>query len=266
MVVPESTDAGDDAMTVTMMLAFILLVLMVCIGGVKGFGAFISLWINFVVMIAMLVMINFGFNAVIVLLIGGVLLLLVTILSAGANDEITSITMGASFIVMVALIILMLPAEYLNLAQGFAEENSEELEGLSLSIGLNFVSIGLVAAVVATLGAIAEASIAVTAGTYELIEHNPKMTATEIFKTGSQLGYQIVGTAVNTVLFGFMADFLSLGVWYAKLDYALGDIINSKLFVSTMLSMIYAILGVILVLPVSLGLIVWQHRRRHEST
>ena len=67
---------------------------------------------------------------------GGAFLLTVTILSAGADERTTTIALMASFIVMFALVILILPAEHLAMAQGFAEENSEELEGLSLGITL----------------------------------------------------------------------------------------------------------------------------------
>ncbi|MDR3190731.1 MAG: YibE/F family protein [Lactobacillaceae bacterium] len=248
-------------MTVTVVLAIILFVLMFVVGGSKGIGAFISLWINFILMFAMLMLINFGFNAMIVLLVGSALVLLVTILSASADEETTTIALVASIIVMLLLAALIIPVEHLNFAQGFTEENSEELEGLTLGIGLNFVTLGIVAALMATLGAIAEAAIAVTAGTRELLEHQPDMSIQTLSRAGTKLGQQIVGTAVNTVLFGFMADFLSLGIWFAKLNYSLGDIINSKLFVSAMLSMLYAFLGVILVLPVSIALIIWQQRK-----
>jgi len=251
-------------MTVTMILALILFLLMIGIGGVKGFGAFISLWINFGILFAMIMMINWGFNIFVILLFGSLLVLLITILSAGADEETTTIAMLASMIVMVVLVAIIFPMEHLNLAQGFAVENSEELESLSLQIGLNFVNIGIVAALLATLGAIAEASIAITSGFDEIASHHPEMSLVDLLKAGAHLGQQIVGTAVNTVLFGFMADFLSLGVMFAKLNYSFGDILNSKLFVASMLAMLYAFLGVILVLPVSL-LLIRIRRNRVQS-
>lgn len=255
-------------MTVTMVLAIILFVLMVAIGGGKGVGAFASLWVNFGIMIVMIMLINFQFNAMAVLLVGGAFLLTITILSSGADEETTSIALIASFIVMIALVLLILPAEHLAMAQGFAEENSEdseELEGLSLGINVNFVTLGIVAALLATLGAIAEAAIAIAAGVGELRHDQPNMKTSQLIRTGQKLGQQIIGTAVNTVLFGFMADFLSLAIWFGKLHYTIGEIMNAKLFTSSMLSLLYAILGVILVLPITLAIFVYQHNRKSNG-
>lgn len=244
-------------MSVTLMLSLILLALMIIIGGMKGIGAFVSLWINFAIMVVMIMLINFQFNALAVLLVGGAFLLTVTILSAGADERTTTIALMASFIVMFALVILILPAEHLAMAQGFAEENSEELEGLSLGININFVTLGIVAALLATLGAIAEAAIAIAAGIGELLAG--------LARSGQHLGQQIIGTAVNTVLFGFMADFLSLAIWFGKLHYSLGEIVNAKLFTSSMLSLLYAILGVIVILPITMAIFLWQQRRQLQT-
>ncbi|AVO65870.1 YibE/F family protein [Weissella cibaria] len=252
-------------MSVTLMLSLILLALMIIIGGMKGIGAFVSLWINFAIMVVMIMLINFQFNALAVLLVGGAFLLTVTILSAGADERTTTIALMASFIVMFALVILILPAEHLAMAQGFAEENSEELEGLSLGININFVTLGIVAALLATLGAIAEAAIAIAAGIGELLADQPNMSLASLARSGQHLGQQIIGTAVNTVLFGFMADFLSLAIWFGKLHYSLGEIVNAKLFTSSMLSLLYAILGVIVILPITMAIFLWQQRRQLQT-
>jgi uncharacterized membrane protein len=252
-------------MSVTITLALVLLILMIMIGGWKGVGAFVSLWLNFAVLVVMIMLINFHFNPIWVMLGGGAIVLTITILSASADEQVTTNAMLGSFIVMILLTMLIIPAESLAMAQGFAVENSEELEGLSLGIGLNFISIGIVAALLATLGAIAEAAIAIAASTGELLEQNPTISLKQFATAGSEVGHQIVGTAVNTVLFGFMADFLSLAIWFGKLHYSLGEIVNSKLFTSAMLSMLYAILGVIIVLPITMSLYLWQFKKSSRA-
>jgi uncharacterized membrane protein len=253
-------------MSVTVVLALVLFVLMVLIGGMKGVGAFVSLWLNFGVMVVMILLINFHFSPLWVMLGGGAIVLTITIISTGADEQTTTNAMIAAFVVMILLTILILPAEHLAMAQGFAEENSDELEGLSLGVGINFVSIGIVAALLATLGAIAEAAIAIAASAGELLEQDPQIDLPKFAKAGAQVGQQIVGTAVNTVMFGFMADFLSLGLWFGKLHYTFAEILNAKLFVSAMLSMLYAILGVVIVLPITMGLYLWQHRQSRTKS
>lgn len=241
-------------MSVLMMLSVILFVLMLAIGGIKGIGAFISLWISFAIMVVMIVLISFQFNAFWVLLIGGASLLTVTVLSASADERTTAIALIASLIVMFILLAVILPTEQITIAQGFSEENSEDLEGLSLAINIDFGTLGIVAALLATLGAIAEASVAIATGIGELLNSKPSLKNKELINVGQILGKQIIGTAVNTVLFGFLADFLSLAILFSKLKYSFVEVINSKLFTSSMLSLLYALLGVIITLPITIGI------------
>lgn len=245
-------------MTVTVLLSIILFGLMFLIGGFKGIGAFIALWLNFAILVVMITAISFGFNATWILIIGGGIVLLITILSTGASERVTANALLVAIVIMLILTVLIFPLEHLAIAQGFAEQNSDSLEGLSLGINVSFVTIGVAAALLATLGAIAEAAVAVATAIEEVRESQADMPFQKFVLASTRVGQQIVGTAVNTVLFGFMADFLSLAIWFAKLNYGLAAIINSKLFVSAMLSLLYAILGVILVLPLMIALYRWQ--------
>lgn len=250
-------------MSVLMMLSVILFALMLAIGGVKGIGAFVSLWISFAIMVVMTILISFQFNAFWVLLIGGASLLTVTVLSASADERTTIIALIASLIIMLILLAVILPTEHIAIAQGFAEENSEELEGLSLAININFGTLGIVAALLATLGAIAEASVAIATGIGELLNSKPSLQDNELIGVGQLLGKQIIGTAVNTVLFGFLADFLSLAVLFSKLKYTFSEILNAKLFTSSMLSLLYALLGVIITLPITI--IIFLLYQKHQK-
>lgn len=253
-------------MSVLLMLSIILFVLMLIVGGVKGIGAFISLWISFAILVVMMLLISFQFNPYWVLLIGGACLLTVTVLSAGADERTTTIALIASFIVMIVLLVVILPTEHIAIAQGFAEENSDDLEGLSLAINIDFGTLGIVAALLATLGAIAEASVAITTGVGELLSERPNISNKELIDVSQILGKQIIGTAVNTVLFGFLADFLSLAVLFGKLKYSFGEIINAKLFTASMLSLLYALLGVLLTLPVTIGIfLLYQKKQKHHT-
>ncbi|MCM0582858.1 YibE/F family protein [Weissella diestrammenae] len=252
-------------MTVNLLLALILLSLMVLIGGLKGAGAFLSLWINFGVLFVMIILINWGFNIFVVLMTCSIIVLMVTILSTGADEETILTAVQTSIIVMVILMVIIIPMQSLNEVQGFAVENSEELEGLTLQVAVSFVKIGMAAALLATLGAIAEAAVAIASGFFELTKHHPDMPIKKQLQMGQHLGEQIIGTAVNTVLFGFMADFLSLGIMFVKLNYSFADVINNKLFVATMLSMLYAFLGIILVLPITLILIRLKYKKTDKN-
>ncbi|RRG18339.1 YibE/F family protein [Weissella viridescens] len=248
-------------MNVTIALALILFVLMIIIGGARGLGAFVSLWINFLVLAVVITLISFSFNPFWVLLIGGGIILTITVISTGIDEDATSLALSVSFIVMLILLALIVPIEHLALSGGFSVENSEELEGLSLGISVPFTTLGICAALLATLGAIAEAAVAIAAGLSELKADQTTIDLPTLAKAGQNLGQEIVGTAVNTVLFGYLADFLSLSLLFTRLNYSFAEIINTKLFTASMLSLLYSVLGVVLVLPFTILLFYYQNRK-----
>ncbi|WP_180367571.1 YibE/F family protein, partial [Oenococcus oeni] len=115
---------------------------------------------------------------------------------------VTNYAFTSSLIVLAIVIILIIPINYIANVQGFATESSEELEGLLLSVGLNFSNIAFIVTVIASLGAIAEASMAISADLNELIESTPEITTASLYKQGIIIGSQIIGTALNTLFFG----------------------------------------------------------------
>ncbi|MBM7617472.1 putative membrane protein [Weissella uvarum] len=249
-------------MNVTIALAIILLILMVLIAGAKGLGAFVSLWINFLVLACIITLISFSFNPFWVLLIGGGIILTITIISTGSDEDTTRTALTVSFIVMLLLLVLIVPMEQISSSAGFSVENSEELEGLSLGINVPFKTLGICAALLATLGAIAEAAVAISSSLAELQADQPRAKLSQLISAGQQVGREIVGTAVNTVLFGYLADFLSLSLLFTRLNYSFTDIINTKLFTSALLSLMYSILGVVLVFPFTLLVFYLQHKKQ----
>ncbi len=94
--------------------------------------------------------------------------------------------------------------------QGFGNENNEDLEGMSLLIGIKFSDVITSTMIISSLGAVAEASIAVSTGIQELIETTPDLDLTKLFSHGYEIGKEIIGTALNTLFFGFFGSFLGL--------------------------------------------------------
>ncbi|MCT7679734.1 MAG: YibE/F family protein, partial [Lactobacillus iners] len=60
-----------------------------------------------------------------------------------------------------------------------------------------------------------------------------------------------LGTAINTILFGFFGSFLPLFIWFMRLNYSLVEILNDKLFVSEALIVVYSFVGVLLTIPLT---------------
>ncbi|TKV19098.1 YibE/F family protein, partial [Citrobacter sp. TBCS-11] len=80
-----------------------------------------------------------------------------------------------SIIVVLSLLILALIIQHFGQFQGFATEDVDELENLSLNVGLNFSNVAIVVMVISMLGAVAESAMALAASLSEVVEQDENM-------------------------------------------------------------------------------------------
>lgn len=246
-------------------LGLVLMILMVLIGGKQGWIAFWSLILNFGFLFGAIVLIAFHVPPLLVTLTTGIIILAITIFMGEDDLQTTVAAFYASVVVMILLLILIIVVEYWAQAQGFGIEDSDDLEGMSLLIGTSFLSVAITTAVLSTLGAIAEAAMAITAGLAEILNRHPETPDQQLVKSGMQIGHQIIGTTLNTLFFGFFGGLLALFVWFAGLDYSLGTIMNNKIFVLEMIAVLISFLAVIITVPVATWTMVWRHRHHPVS-
>jgi len=243
-------------------LGLILLGLMTLIGGKTGATAFLSLLFNFGLLFLAVVLISWGFPAVAVSLVIGTIILAFTIFFGEANEVAAKPAYIAALIVMVILVLIIFPVENWIMAQGFSLEDSEDLEGMSLAIGVSFIGVAVTEAILSTLGAIAEAAIAIAAGLSEILAQHPQLPTKRLYIDGISICKQIIGTTFNTLFFGFFGGFLALFIWFSGLHYSFGSVINNKIFVAEVLMVLFSLMGVILVVPVTTWVMTVQHRQQ----
>ena len=227
-------------------LVIILFVLMIIVGHIQGVKAFLGLVCNFFAIFILIILINWQFNAYIVTAIISVIILAVAIYLGSDNIEVTNIAFKTSVIVVAILMALSIILQYFGQFQGFTTENSEELEGLSLTVGLSFSDIAMVVMVISVLGAVAEAAMAISADLNEVIERSPDMTGTSLYAHSRIIGGQILGTAINTLFFGVLGANIPLLIWFVRLRYPIAMFVNAKLLMTEIVTMLLGMLGILL--------------------
>lgn len=258
-------------MSTITLLGLILLVLMVLVGGKAGAQSFLALILNFGLLFLAIVLVAFHFSPLIVTLVVGVMVLALTIFMSSGDDLSSTVAFIASAMVLVLLVLLIVPVEHWALVQGFGPEDSEDLEGLSVLVGINFVQVTIATAILSTLGAIAEAAMAIAAGLSEILEQHPQVALKALYGDGIAVGKQIIGTTFNTLFFGFFGGFLALFIWFTGVHYSFGEILNDKIFVSEILMILFSMLSVLLTVPVTTWVMTRavagkRKRAAHEAT
>lgn len=243
------------------LLIIILLILMVLVGGAQGIKAFVGLVLNFMAIFILMILINWQFNTYIVTALMSVVILALAIYLGAENPFVTNTAFKTSLIVVAILMLLSIIVQHLGQFQGFATENSEELEGLSLQVGLPFTKIAVVVMVISILGAVAEAAMAIVADLNEVIERTPNLSHKSLYAHAHIIGGQILGTAINTLFFGVLGANLPLLIWFIRLRYSLAMFFNAKLLMMEIVTMLLGMLGILLSIWVASRLVAHEYTK-----
>jgi uncharacterized membrane protein len=239
-------------MNVLVWLAAILFILMILIGGKKGARSFISLFLNFVVLLlTILFMTDSNADPINLTLIACVVISCINLFYI---NEVNSKTTTAFISTIITIVILLFFIDIVTrnaMIQGFGEEEIEELSIFSLYIGVDFVKIGASVIIMSTIGAITDVAISITSPMREIFNHNPLISRKDLFTSGLSIGKDILGTNTNTLFFAFFGGYMGLLIWFKDLSYSVGEIVNSKVFSAEMISIFCAGIGIALIIPIT---------------
>ena len=243
-------------MTTLKTLLLILAILVILVGGKNGFKAIISFGLNFCLLFLSVILIAGGFSPIMISVLSGGCILAITIYLSDCQETVANTAFFATVIVLALMVIMIIPFDHLVQIEGFSSEDSEEVEAFNLAIGINFESLLIATTILSTLGAIAEAAIAITSGMQEIIEQTPAISSQNLRKSGRTIGFQIMGMTFNTLFFGMFGGNLALFILLDKLRSTFGYYLNSKIFVGETFMVLYSAIAVIGVIGVAIELMV----------
>lgn len=240
-------------MNVLVVLSAILFILMVLIGGRKGLRSFISLFLNFAVLIlTVFFLLDPAMNPIILILIACAIISCINLFYINEVNSKTKTAFLSTVITIVFLVLIIYIMTDKLMIQGFSEEQVEELSTLfSLYIGLDFVKIAAAMIIVSTIGAITDVAISITSPMQEIFDQNPGITKKDLFISGIRIGRDILGSNTNTLFFAFFGGYLALLLWVKDMEYSIGEIANSKIFTSELLIILSAGIGIAMIIPIA---------------
>ncbi|KRL06210.1 YibE/F family protein [Liquorilactobacillus oeni] len=251
-------------MTTITGLTIVLAVLMILSGGRRGAVSFISLLLNFTLLFLTVILIAGGLPILTVTFLSAICILAITIYLGNNEETETNVAFLATLAVLGIMVLLVVPLDHLAQIQGFSNEESEEIEAFNLAIGVNFEAIVITTTLLSTLGAIAEAAIAIASGMTEIIRQTGDHGDEELRKSGRNIGFQIMGMTFNTLFFGMFGGNLALFILLYKLHASFGYYLNSKIFVSELFVVIYSAIAVILVIWITIEFMILKAHKIYD--
>ncbi|MCI1287547.1 MAG: YibE/F family protein [[Lactobacillus] timonensis] len=248
------------------LLSLVLLVIMVVVGRQQGWLAFVSIWLNFLSLFLFITLIVWHFPPLLLTVIFSVLILTITIFLGDDQTSATIPAFVAALLVTAITMISVVITVHFALTYGFSIEDSDDLQGMSTMIGINYIHISVATTTLCSLGAVAEAAIAISSGIDEVAAKHSALSFQRLFAAGMHIGHQIIGTTINTLFFGFFGGLLSLFTWFASLHYSWAMIFNNQIMVGELVEILISFLGVLLTVPITAWIACFYHQRSSAST
>lgn len=232
-------------------LLLILLLLMIYVGGKRGVKLFFACCLNFFLLILIFYFITIGFNPIIITILGCLLFSLIILYFVNGENIKTKTSLHSVCIILIVLLLLIIIISKNSLIAGFGSESFEEINMFSYDIDIDFTNITISLILIGLVGATIDSAISISSSLYEIYINNKKISKQELFKSGLNIGKDILGTTVNTLFFAFLGEFLTLILWFKTDNYCFSEIINNKTFAKEIIKIMFSIIGSILVIPLT---------------
>lgn len=232
-------------------LIIILFLLMIYIDKKRGVKLFLSLFFNFLILMILFYFISIGLNPIVCSLLGCLAISYIILFFVNGENLKTKTSFKSIIIVLIILALLIYIMTKISRIAGFGYESFEEINMFSYDVKIDFTNIAISLVLISLIGATVDASIAISSALFEVYENNKHLSKKELFISGMNIGKDILCTSVNTLLFAFLADFMTLIIWYYKGHYSFLDIINSKTFASEFIRIMFSAIGCLLVIPIT---------------
>lgn len=232
-------------------LIIILFLLMIYIDRKRGIKLFLSLIFNFLILMVIFYLIALGLNPIICSLIGCFIVSYIILYFVNEKNIKTESSLKSIIIVLIILALLILVITYISRIAGFGYESYEEINMFSYDIRIDYTNIAISMILISLIGATVDSSIAISSALYEVHVNNKKLSKKELFKSGMNIGKDILCTTTNTLMFAFLGDFMTLLIWFYSCNYTISNIINAKTFVAELIRILFSGIGCIIVIPIT---------------
>ncbi|MDX2005669.1 MAG: YibE/F family protein [Meiothermus sp.] len=205
--------------------------------------------------------ISAGNNPLLITFVGAFAILALSIYFVhGVNRKTSAALLGTT---IAALVALVGSVEFTGWMQ-FTGLTSEEvfLARYQLGGNLDLVALYLAGVVVGALGALNDVTVTQASVVQALVQANPRYTIRELYQRGMTVGFDHIGSLVNTLILAYAAGTLPLLLLIHKSDVPLWQLLNNETFAAEIVAMLIGSLALVLAVPLTTLIAAWLLRGR----
>lgn len=242
--------------------AALFMILLVIIGRKKGVFSLVSIIATISLMFFVLVpLILHGVNPVVSAVVVGILSTIITIYLVGGFNSKSSAAIIGTGLSLIFAGGMSLAAIWMARLTGFAGEESMFL--YSTRPDLSFKGILAASMIIAALGALMDTGVSIASSVNEIYETDKKLTVNQLFKSGMNIGKDIIGTMSNTLILVYLGSALPLVLLSNNID--LQKFFNLNQVATEILSALIGSISILACVPLTAIIAAYLIKRQKEK-
>ena len=239
-------------------LIALFIVVILLVGGIKGAKSLISLIFTLVCIIyLMLPLMLRGISPIISALIIAILSTTVTlILVYGINKKTEVTILGTLTGIIIAGLLAYIFGEVTNLS-GINISDAESMMYLAETSNLKVKGLMFAGILVSSLGAVMDVAMSISSSMFEIKSINTKLNKMQLFKSGMNIGKDIIGTMTNTLILAFTGGALCTLILLYSAKMSFSRIINLDFLGMEIIQGLAGTIGIILTVPATVLLAIY---------
>ncbi|CDE89571.1 TPA: YibE/F family protein [Candidatus Gastranaerophilales bacterium HUM_20] len=240
----------------------IFCILLLIIGQKKGLTSIISILSTLALIFFMLMpMILNGFCPIASAVLTGIISTVITIyLVGGFNSKSSAAIIGTSISLVFAGALSMLAIYFAHLT-GFAGEENMFL--YTARPDLSFTGILSASMIIAALGALMDTAVSIASTVNEIYETDKTLSVKQLFKSGMNVGRDIIGTMSNTLILVYLGSSLPLVLLSSNID--MNKFFNLNQVATEILSAITGSIAILVCVPATAIIAAILIKRQNEK-
>ncbi|MCL2411774.1 MAG: YibE/F family protein, partial [Treponema sp.] len=218
----------------------------------KGFNTLLSLGFTFAAIFAVFIpAILSGKNIYLMSILVCVYTIAMTLLIViGFNKKSLASVAGCTGGVMAAGIIALVMDRVLMLT-GIVDEHSRFLINLPGDIQLNLNAVIFAGIIIGAMGAIMDVAISISSSLWEIQDKAKIIKNKELFRSGLNIGRDIMGSMANTLILAYIGSSLSVVLLLSVFSGSFLDLFNSEMIAVEILQALAGSFGILLAIPLT---------------
>ena len=250
-------------------LGIAYLVLVVCLGKKKGLNTIISLiYTCAAVFLVFLPSVASGKNIYLMTVLICIFTIIMTLLvTNGATKKSFTTMLGCAAGVMSAAVLSIIFDKWMHLT-GMIDEHSVYIKFLREGDGINLKALIFAMITIGAMGAVMDVAMDIASALNEIKLRAPDISKRELFKSGLNIGRDVMGTMANTLVLAYIGSSLCTIILRASYAGSLQELLHTESIAVEILQALIGSLGILLTIPLTalICCIVYNDNDRAELT